>query len=202
MKSKWVVALLAGVLAQVLLFAASAQATPTRVTQGEAQAIFQASETGGWSVVLNGGTVEEGAPADFLPDSIARISPSNPLWNGRHFCSLDWHVISVAAIEGNAAGGSRPNTEIFEVLSRATLLFTLDGTPLDTTRTAIKRMTNPGLRGLVEAFYVNTGRVLAPEDLSVGQHSLQALGSRPGRPPALLGPITFFIDAPETGTCL
>ena len=82
------------------------------------------------------------------------------------------------------------------------LRFTLDGAPLDTTTTAVKRMTNPGLRGFVEAFSVITGRVMAPEDLSVGQHSLFASGMRPGRPPTPMGPITFFIDAPETGTCL
>ena len=36
----------------------------------------------------------------------------------------------------------------------------------------------------------------------VGQHSLQAVGTRPGRPPNPMGPVTFFIDAPGEGTCL
>jgi hypothetical protein len=52
-------------------------------------------------------------------------------------------------------------------------------------RRAIKRTTNPQLRGYVEAFYVVEGKVMVPEDLSVGQHSLQFTGLRPGQPPSL-----------------
>jgi hypothetical protein len=185
----------------VTLFAASAQANSSRVTRGDAQAIFEAWNNGGWAGVLNGGMVEEGAPTDFLPDSIARIAPAAQ-WQGRHFCSLDWHVIAVAAIEGNAAGGSRTNAEIRETLSQIVVFFTLDGVPLDATTTPVKRMNNPELRGLVEAFSVQAGRLMASDDLAIGQHSLQALGTRPGRPPTPMGPITFFIDAPGEGTCL
>ena len=156
---------------------------------------------GGWAVVLNGGTVQEGAPTDFRVGATARINPA-PQWNGRHFCSLDWHVISVAAIEGNPIGGTRTNNEIIETLSQIIVLITLDGTLLDTDTTAIKRTTNPENRGYVEAFSVSIGKVMAPEDLSVGQHSLQFTGIRPGQPPMVMNPITFFIDAPEGGTCL
>jgi hypothetical protein len=191
-----------GLLALVLLLVTSAQANAPRVTQGDARAIFEAWNNGGWAVVLNGGTIEEGAPADFLPpDSTARISPAAQ-WNGAHFCSLDWHVIAVAAIEGNPVGGSRTVTEIRESLSQIALSFMLDGAPLSTETAAVKRMTNPELRGLVEAFSVISGSVMAPEDLSVGQHSLRAVGTRPGRPPTPMGPITFVIDAPNSGACL
>jgi hypothetical protein len=68
-------------------------------------------------------------------------------------------------------------------------------------RRAIKRTTNPQLRGYVEAFYVMEGKVMVPEDLSVGQHSLQFTGLRPGQPPQVFPPITFFI-APGEGACL
>ena len=122
--------------------------------------------------------------------------------NRRHFCSLDWHVISVAVVEGNPAGGSRTNNEIIETLSQIVVLITLDGTLLDTETTAIKRTTNPGNRGYVEAFDVMVGKVMAPEDLTVGQHSLQFTGMRPGQPPMVMSPITFFIDAPGVGACL
>ena len=121
-------------------------------------------------------------PTDFLPGSIARINPA-PQWNGRHFCSLDWHVISVALIEGNPVGGSVTNQEIFDALSQRVPFMTLDGALLDTERTANKRTTNPENRGFVEAFSVSIGKVMAPEDLAVGQHSLQltacVLDSRP-----------------------
>ena len=49
--------------------------TSSRVTRGDAEAIFEAFGSGGWAVFLKGGTVE-GAPADFLPGSLARISPA------------------------------------------------------------------------------------------------------------------------------
>jgi hypothetical protein len=187
-------------LALALLVAAGAQANAPRVTQGDAQAVFEAFGNGGWGVVLNGGNVEEGAPSDFLQDSMARISPAAQ-WNGRHFCSLDWHVISVAANEGNPLGGSRTNEELRETLSQIVFLITLDGAPLDIETTAIKRTTNPERIGAVEAFYVTAGRVMAPEDLAVGQHSVQFTGVRPGRPPMVMPAITFFIDAPGVGTC-
>jgi hypothetical protein len=189
-------------LALALLVAASAQANAPRVTQGDAQAVFAAFNNGGWAILLNGGTVEEGAPADFLPpDTMARISPL-AAWNGRHFCSLDWHVVGTAAVEGNAAGGTRTNQEIFQTLSQIQFEYTLDGAPLDTMRTAIARMLNPELRGLVEAYSVQEAKVVAPADLSVGQHSLQFTGFRPGRPPMVMPAITFFIDPPGKGACL
>lgn len=194
-------ALCMGLSAMVLLGAGSAQANALRVTQGDAQAVFQAFENGGWGVLLNGGTVEEGAPADFMADGTTRISPMAQ-FNGRRFCSLDWHVISVAANEGNPAGGSRTNTEIFEALAQRIVVITLDGAVLDTERTTPKRTTNPELRGFVEAFWVNIGKVMAPEDLSVGQHTIQFTGNRPGQPPIVMPPVTFFIDAPGEGACL
>jgi hypothetical protein len=72
------------------------------------------------------------------PDTTARISPAAQ-WNGKHFCSLDWHVIAVAAIEGNPAGGTRTNQELLERLSLVDVRFTLDGAPLDTTTNAVRR---------------------------------------------------------------
>ncbi len=198
MRSRFMLAMTA-VLLTVLLIPVSAQANAPRVTRGDARAILEAFPTGGWAVVLNGGALE-GAPADFFPDSMARIGPMAP-WNGRHLCSLDWHVISVTANEGNTVGQSRTNTEIRDFLSQIELDFMLDGAPLDTMRTAIKRTLNPE-RGFVEAFFVAEGQVMAPEDLSVGQHSLQFTGHRPGQPPNVFPPITFFIDAPGVGVCV
>jgi hypothetical protein len=188
----------AAVLATMLL-PAGAQANALRVTQGDARAIFEAYPTGGWAVVLNGGTLE-GAPADFFPNSLARIGPMAP-WNGRRFCALDWHVISVTANEGNLAGQSRTNAEIRDFLSRIEFDFVLDGTPLDTVRTTVKRTLNPE-RGFLEAFFMSEGRVMSPEDLAVGQHALQFTGHRPGQPVNVFPAITFVIDAPGTGVCL
>jgi hypothetical protein len=187
-------------LLAALLIPTGAQANSLRVTEGDARAIFEAFPAGGWALRLNGGTLE-GATADFMSDSMARITYM-PAWNGRHFCALDWHVISVAAIEGNAIGQSRTNAEIRDALTQIEFDFTLDGAPLDTERSAVKRTTNPGFRGLDEAFYIQEGRVIAPEDLAIGQHSLQFTGHRPGQPPNVFPPITFFIDAGGAGVCV
>ena len=190
----------AALLAVTLLLAVSAQANSPRVTRGDAQAAFEAFGNGGWGIVLNGGDVEQGAPADFMPDSMARIVPMAP-FNGRHYCSLDWHSISVAANEGNPPGGTRTNSELRETLEGIVVRITLDGALLDTTTTAVKRTTNPERIGAVEAFYVNAGKLMAPEDLAIGPHSAQFTGLRPGRPPQVMPAITFYIDAPGTGTC-
>ena len=183
-----------------LLLGVDAQANSPRVTRGDAQAVFEAFGNGGWGIVLNGGNVEQGAPSDFLPDAMARISPAAQ-WNGRHFCSLDWHVISAAANEGNPLGATRTNSELRETLEGIIFRITLDGALLNTMTTAVKRTTNPERIGAVEAFYVNAGTVMAPEDLAIGPHSVQFTGIRPGRPPQVMPAITFFIDAPGTGTC-
>ena len=122
----------------------------------------------------------------------------------RHFeqiCSLDWHVISQAVIDGNAAGETRTKTEIRESLSKVEFVFNLDSTLLDTMRTPIRPFKNAEQFGLVEAFYVQEGQVMAPDDLSVGAHSLSVTVLQPGFEPAILS-ITFSIDAPGEGTCL
>jgi hypothetical protein len=99
------------------------------VTQGDAEAILHAFPSGGWALRLHGGSVE-GAPADLRPDSLARIA-SNPPFNGRHYCSLDWHVISSASVDGIAVGESRTGAEIRESLSQEDQLVTLDGALLE-----------------------------------------------------------------------
>jgi hypothetical protein len=200
MKSKRSLVLVAGVLALVTLFAASANASAPRVTQGDAQAILESSGGGGWAVRVHGGSIE-GAPADFLPDSIARIGP-NPPWEGRHFCSVDWHVISLNYFDGNIEGEARTAREIRAFLAETDLIFTLDGALLDTTRTPIKRFLGTEFADLVEAYWFAEGRVMAPADLSVGQHSLQADVLFPTGEYGIGPPITFFIDAPGEGTCL
>ena len=178
----------------------SAQANPTRVTEGDARAIFQAQPVGGWAVLLHAGKVEA-APADFFPGSLARIGPGL-VFDGSHYCSLDWHVINFLFADGNAAGESRTNTEIRNFLSQVDLVFTLDGAPLETVRTPIKPFLNPDFLGVVEAYGFVEGQVMAPEDLAVGAHTLQMTILIPGLPPVVLDPITFFIDAPGEGACL
>lgn len=178
----------------------AAAGTSERVTRGDAQAVFQAFGGGGWSIRLNVSVIE-GAPADFMPDSKARISPM-AAFNGRHYCALDFHVISIAILEGNAEDGTLSNQEMIDRIAERQVEFFLDGAPLATERTSPRRTTNPGARGFVEAFFVQQGRIMAPEDLAPGQHTLKAIGNRFGFPPQTIGDILFIVDPMGSGTCL
>lgn len=177
-----------------LFFAASASANSPRVTRGDAEAIFQGAFNGGWAVRLHSDNLA-GAPADFLVDSLARLN------DGRHYCALDWHVISAAIVEGNKPGETSTNQEIFASLASRHVEYKIDGVQLETIRTPPKRTTNPTIRGFVEAFVVSEGQILAPNELSVGQHVVTARGNRAGSPPAAFAPVTFFIDASGAGAC-
>jgi hypothetical protein len=82
-----------------------------------------------------------------------------------------------------------------------TISFTLDGAPLETTRTPIKRFNNPQAFDLERAWYFQEGRIMSPDDLSVGQHALSLEFADPTYGDFSDG-ITFFIDAAGTGACL
>jgi hypothetical protein len=86
-------------------------------------------------------------------------------------------------------------------LAATTTQLLLDGTELDTERTAIRRMPEqPEGFEEAEAFYFQQGRIVAPGELSVGTHTLAYTATSPvgseGRH------ITFIIDAPGTGVCV
>jgi hypothetical protein len=178
---------------------ATAPAAAQRVTRGDAEAVFQGAFNGGWAIRLHSDSLK-GVPADFLVDSLARITPAADR-NGRHYCALDWHVVNVAIVEGNRFGETATNKELLERLANRHVEFNIDGETIDTRRTPPKRTTNPQNRAFVEAFIVSEGQVLAPDAISVGQHLLTATGFRPGAPPMALPTVVFFIDAPGTGVC-
>ena len=186
------------VLALVLLAGASAQASSSRITRGDAQAVFQAANTGGAAIRLHGG--QGHGPAQGAAVDGVRINAFTP-WDGRHYCELDWHVISINLTDGNFPGESRTRQEIADALSLVEVAYFLDGVALQLERTAVKRAVDAEVLGLVEGFYFTSGRVMAPGDLTVGQHTLRIVVTDPG---GLIADsqITFFIDAAGTGACL
>ncbi len=132
-------------------------------------------------------------PAGGLPDSRVAIRPSDA-WHGSRFCVLDWHVIFIADIEPVDETSSRAEAEA--AIDRVTVTMTLDGTPLQLSRTAVKRFLNPGRFGLQDAVFAQWGQVFSPEDLTVGAHRLSvAFGT------GTLPEIEFFIDPADSGTC-
>lgn len=170
-----------------------------RIARGEAQAVFNAFGTGGRIIRRNGQTAEA-APADFF-GSHGSIRPfSGSPWDGRHFCAQDWHVILVAFFEGGDTSFDREQAKA--VLDPVSITFTLDGATLVTERTPIKPFHDPQAFDLERAWYFQQGKIMSPDDLSVGQHELSArfidanigLDENDG--------IAFFIDASNTGACL
>lgn len=180
-----------------LVASAPAGAVPDRVTRGEAEAILHAYGTGG-QVLRSNGTATAGAPADF--NAAATIRPFGDS-DGRHYCATDWHVIVLALIDGGDASYTRTQAEA--VLSPLTVTFTLDGAPLPTTRTAIKRYLEPESFGLDTAYWFQQGQVMSPTSLRVGVHQLIAVvEGLPEPEPPLVLQSTFFIDPAGTGACL
>ncbi len=167
--------------AGTLLLPLPAQAVGTRITQGDAKQVLQ------------------GVGEADLFGSRGAIRPfSGSPWDGAHFCAEDWHVIFFSWIEGGDASFTRSDAE--PILSGIAVSFTLDGAVLPTTRTAIKRHSDPERFGYQRAWFFNQGRVMSPADLSVGQHELFVRITQAGG--AFDDGITFFIDAAGTGACV
>ena len=90
-----------------------------------------------------------------------------------------------------------------EELDPIAITFELDGDPLqDTERIAIKPFGDPGsfVDGWQEAYFFSVGRLMAPDELAVGSHTLSFIAEGPGWQDQ--DQITFFIDPPGEGACL
>jgi len=118
----------------VILMAETSKSRP--ITRGDVEAVLHAFGGGGQAVLLHSKTAH-GAPADVL-GSYGSIRPfAGSPWDGAHFCAEDWHVILIADIEGGDASFKHEDAE--RIMTGLEVSFTLDGNPLPTTRTAIKR---------------------------------------------------------------
>jgi hypothetical protein len=173
---------------------------PSRINRGDAEAVLNAFGNGGWVILLHSGEAAEAAPADWF-GSHGSIRPfQGSPWDGRHFCAEDWHVILMALIAGGDASYSHDQARAD--LDPVAVSFTLDGAPLQTSRTSIKSFQNPQRFGLERAWYFQEGKVMSPEDLGVGQHQLSVRFTDPATGLEETNGITFAIDAPSTGACL
>ncbi|WP_410612799.1 hypothetical protein [Amycolatopsis sp. lyj-109] len=187
------VAVVAGLLVMGVMNSAPAQAAPGRTSRGDAEAVLHASGTGG-AAIRNHRTVSDGSPADLDRRVSIRVLPSV---DGRHFCQDDWHVILVAEVSGGDKSFTMQNAKA--EASSLRLEFFLDGSPLATERTSIKRFLNPGQFELEEAYLFQQGAIMAPDDLTVGAHSLRVVATDPAGSGE--NTITVWIDATGTGVC-
>lgn len=114
-------------------------------------------------------------PVDPPPDS-ARISP---FADGAEYCH-GWHVVTLVGF-GDPAVFPGGNKELFEFLSDVDIHMFLDGVPLETERTSIKRFPHP-LSEFSEnpQMAVTFGAFLAPSELPVGTYELRTTYHEPG----------------------
>ncbi|MFL5909831.1 MAG: hypothetical protein ACJ768_04595 [Gaiellaceae bacterium] len=177
----------------VALSGAAAVGAPARATQGDAMAALEAFGSGGWGVLLHS-KVALGAPANGIFGRVAIKPFSATPFDGAHYCALDWHAILLADFEDG------PQQAAAAVLANMDYRFTLDGSPLPVTRTAVKRFLRFGASA--DLFYSQWGRVMAPSDLAPGAHALGVVGSDLAGNVFGTDAITFYVDAAGTGACL
>jgi hypothetical protein len=184
-------------ISAVQLIAAKTQPGTSRVTQGDAQAVFNANQTGGNAILLHSG--KHVGPASNDPSSEIRISG---FVDGRHYCSLDWHVIAVTLFDGNLPGGTRTPHEIAAELSAFSETIDVDAVRLDTVVTPVKPAINSESLGLEDGFWFTTGRVMSPSDLAVGTHTLATEQRDAAGNITDTSNVTFVIDTAGVGACV
>jgi hypothetical protein len=133
-------------------------AIPTRVTKGQAEAVFQSQLTGGSAIELRSSSPGAAPTANELKPVIMSPIASGP---EDPFCVLDWHVIRVSL-----------QIDDRSILEGSTVRIWLDGAELAITRTAIKPwVQSPVGPGFYQAAY---GVVVPPGTPTAGTHTLTA----------------------------
>jgi hypothetical protein len=179
---RWTLVAVVVLVAVPLLVGSPAGAASARITRSDAEAVFKAATRG----------------VDLDPDVRVRILPlEDSVFDGRHYCVEDWHVIMVTWVEGGDASFTRQEAE--SRLNSVMISLVLNGLPLATTRTKVVRYLHPEPPA-VKAYAFSEGRIMAPTDLSVGSHTLAYTATFPGGSEG--SQITFRIDAAGTGACL
>jgi hypothetical protein len=173
------------------VFAAATLADSPGVSQGDAEAVYNAIGGRG-AIVLHSPTLE-GAP----DTQLVRISPFGAI--GRHYCSLDWHVV------GLNLGEIGPRQVAAAGLAPFVVRIFVDGELLDFTPGALKRADPQSsliMFGSSDVFFRAYGAVVAPDALGVGAHtvSVVAVDTADGTG-SFEATNPFFIDAPGAGAC-
>jgi len=152
-------------------------ATAGSATRGDAEAAFQAFIAGGSAIrahnpLANGAP---GVPADPPPDS-ARIYPAA---DGAVYCD-GWHVVMLVGF-GDPTAFAGGNAELFDFLSEVDIRFVLDGVPLETERTSVRRFPHPEPEFFENPqMAVTVGAFMAPGELALGSHELRTSYHEPG----------------------
>jgi len=138
----------------VSVMSPAAAAIPTRVTAGEAHAVFQSQWVGGVAIGSNPASPVAAPGAEDVASAVMSPISSSP---DDPFCVLDWHAIRVLLSLSSS-----------EDLAASDVHISLDGAPIDLVTTAIKPFPHFDLYGR------GYGLVVPPGTPAVGRHTLTA----------------------------
>jgi hypothetical protein len=175
-----------------------ASAASGRVTKGDVESILHAAVTSGGGILFH----EHPVPGfeDFPRAAITPLS----FHSGTHYCVDDWHVVRIAISQGVDNVFFFTKEQAIADLEATTVTLTLDGVTLPTIRTPIIMLNAAdqqrfGLPG--PSFAFQTGSILSPAALSVGDHTAGLVVTDP-----VFGIFqdasTFNVDPSGTGVCL
>jgi hypothetical protein len=189
--------LLLSLVVFTLVHGSQASAASGLVTKGDVEAILH-------TVTSGGGILFHAHPVPGFEDyPRAAITPLS-FHSGTHYCVDDWHVVRIA--ESNSVDNVFFFTkeQVIADLEATTVTLTLDDVTLPAIRTPIIMLNAAdqqrfGLPG--PAFAFQTGSILSPAALSVGDHTAGLVATDP-----VFGTLqdasTFTVDPSGTGACL
>jgi hypothetical protein len=162
-------AILTGAAVALALGAALAYANSANRTHGDARAVFQAGPTGGLASYVHSAN-HHGAPAGGVPSGSPEDIRIYPVLEDAEYCTSGWHLIGLVYGDDPAFfGGKRA---LSDYLADVDIEFALDGRPLETERTAVKRFADPQRFGLEDAFVFHAAAFLPPGSLPPGSHTV------------------------------
>ena len=91
-----------------------------------------------------------------------------------------WHVVMLVGF-GDPTAFQGGNAELFDFLSEVDIQFVLDGVPLETERTSVRRFPHPEPEFFENPQMALTfGAFMAPGELALGSHELRTTYHEPG----------------------
>ena len=155
-----------------------------RITRGDAQAALQAYWNAGFTIDAKGNT----AAPPVGPDRHYTIL--SYFHEDTRICTTNWHAFGLGSfVEGTVK-------DAVADMSLLDLSFAIDGVPVESKISAIKRVTAFG--GVIFAW--TQGGLIEPGSLSIGAHQFTTYYDYAGTLEVLT--VTFFVDAEGTGSCL
>jgi hypothetical protein len=119
--------------------------------------------------------------------------------DGAHFCVDDWHIVRVSDGENIDYVTTFTKKQVIEDLKRTNVTLYLDGVVISSTRAPIfTTIADDG----TTIWWFQTGSILSPKAISVGEHTAGVLFSDPAVYPDEFHSSTFTVDPSGSGVCL